>query len=123
VSLPFVHLLTARNSIGQCLSLAASFLFPSNEGPSYTKGCIINIAFQSFGLLIALAMTTYYRLENKRRDREEGGRPVVGTHLETHEFYDKAPGELAGACSWVLLIFRLPIHCLGESRCVYWVYY
>ncbi|KAI9638179.1 major facilitator superfamily domain-containing protein [Dioszegia hungarica] len=80
------------NSIGQSLSLAASFLFPSVEGPSYTKGSIVNIAFQAFGLLIALSMTLYYRFENKRRDEAEGGRPPAGTHLDTHEFYDKAQG-------------------------------
>lgn len=86
--------LTSSNSIGQSLSLAASFLFPSVEGPSYTKGSIVNIAFQAFGLLIALSMTLYYRFENKRRDEAEGGRPPAGTHLDTHEFYDKAQGEL-----------------------------
>jgi hypothetical protein len=85
--------LNLSNSIGQCLSLAASFLFPSVEGPAYTKGSIVNIAFQSFGLLIALGMTLYYRFENKRRNEAEGGRPPAGTHLDTHEFYDKAQGE------------------------------
>lgn len=94
------------NSIGQSLSLAASFLFPSVEGPAYTKGCIINIAFQAFGLLIALSMTTYYRRENKRRNEIEGGKPAPGTHLETHEFYDKAPGKfLARFESWQSLMY------------------
>lgn len=80
------------NTLGQCLSLAASFLFPSNEGLQFTKGCSINIAFQCLGFVIALAMTLYYRMENKRRDKVEGGRPPAGTPLETMEKFDLAPG-------------------------------
>lgn len=39
------------------------------------------------------AMTSWYRYENRRRDKVEGGRPVPGTHLNTMEQYDLAPGE------------------------------
>lgn len=80
------------NSLGQCLSLAAAFLFPSKEGPQFRKGCIVNLAFQSMGLVIALAMTLYYRWENKRRDRVEGGRPPKGTPLNVLEEHDLATG-------------------------------
>lgn len=37
-------------------------------------------------------MTLYYRAENKRRDRIEGGRPVEGTVLNVIEEHDLAPG-------------------------------
>lgn len=81
------------NSIGQCLSLAAAFLFPSNEGPQYVKGAAINIAFQSFGLLIALCMTLYFRWENKQRDKREGNAGMGASGpIDVHELFDKAPG-------------------------------
>ncbi|WWC86436.1 uncharacterized protein L201_001313 [Kwoniella dendrophila CBS 6074] len=80
------------NSVGQCLSLLAAFLFPSKEGPQYRKGAIVNIAFQALGLILVLAMTMYYRYENKRRDKVEGGRPPKGTPINVVEEYDLAPG-------------------------------
>ncbi|ORY28949.1 major facilitator superfamily domain-containing protein [Naematelia encephala] len=80
------------NSIGQGLSLAAAFLFPSVEGPQYIKGSIINIAFQALGLVIALTLTAFCRWENRRRDREEGGRPEQGASLDTYDKFDYAPG-------------------------------
>ncbi|BGP45152.1 hypothetical protein JCM10450v2_000969 [Rhodotorula kratochvilovae] len=81
------------NSIGQCLSILASFLFPKHEGPRYIKGASLNIAFQSLGFLIALGMTLYYRWENKRRDKVEGGRPVKGVRIEGLQTeYDLATG-------------------------------
>ncbi|GAA5924395.1 uncharacterized protein JCM15063_005628 [Sporobolomyces koalae] len=84
--------LGALNSIGQCLSILAAFSFPSKQGPRYVKGCILNIAFQSLGLCIAGAMTVYYRLENRRRDKRDGGRPVKGLPIEGRfELYDQAP--------------------------------
>ncbi|KAL8291700.1 hypothetical protein RQP46_001958 [Phenoliferia psychrophenolica] len=76
----------------QCLSVLAAFLFPTHEGPRYVKGASLNLAFSTFRLLITLAMTTYYRFENKRRDKVEGGRPPKGTVLNVLEFYDLADG-------------------------------
>lgn len=82
------------NSIGQCLSLAAAFLFPSNEGLQYIKGSAINIAFQALGLLIALAMTMWFRWENKRRDEREGNRGMgAAGPVDIHDQFDLAPGE------------------------------
>lgn len=71
--------------------------FPSKEGPQFHKGCILNITFQCLGLLIMLGMTTYFRLENKRRDKVEGGRPPKGSYLETFEKFDLAPGTSSRA--------------------------
>ena len=68
----------------------ANLSFPSPEGPQFTKGCTVNVAFACLGLVIASSMTIYYRLENKRRDRVEGTtRPAA---METHTKFDLAPG-------------------------------
>jgi len=80
------------NTIGQCLSVLAAFSFPSDEGPTYTKGCILNMSFQCLGLFIALGMTAYYRYENRRRDKVEGGRPAKGEHINVIEEHDLAVG-------------------------------
>ncbi|KAL8291709.1 hypothetical protein RQP46_001967 [Phenoliferia psychrophenolica] len=80
------------NTVGQCLSVLAAYSFPKSEGPRFIKGNALNIAFSSFGLLITLAMTAYYRYENKRRDAVEGGRPPKGTTLNVLEHYDLAEG-------------------------------
>jgi hypothetical protein len=37
-------------------------------------------------------MSVYYRWENTRRDRVEGGRPPKGTVLNVIEEHDLAPG-------------------------------
>ncbi|KAL7419304.1 hypothetical protein Q5752_006141 [Cryptotrichosporon argae] len=80
------------NALGQCLSLAAAFLFPTAEGAQFTKGCSVNLAFQALGFTIAACMTLWYRWENRRRDRVEGGRPPKGTPLDVLDKHDLAPG-------------------------------
>ncbi|GAA5856467.1 hypothetical protein JCM8547_008756 [Rhodosporidiobolus lusitaniae] len=85
--------LGSLNAIGQCLSILAAFLFPKPEGPRYRKGATVNIAFQCLGLVIALSMTLYYRWENARRDRKEGGRPAKGMPIpDILTDYDRAVG-------------------------------
>ncbi|TNY24166.1 major facilitator superfamily domain-containing protein [Rhodotorula diobovata] len=81
------------NSVGQCLSVAAAFAFPKIEGPRYTTGATVNVAMQTLGLTIALGMTLYYRWENRRRDKVEGGRPPKGMRIEGMQTdYDHAVG-------------------------------
>lgn len=70
-----------------------TYSFPSTEKPQYKKGCTVNVAFASLGFCIMTGMTLYYRMENRRRDKVEGGRPVPGTQLETVEKFDLAPGK------------------------------
>lgn len=85
--------LGSLNSVGQCLSILAAFLFPANEGPRFVKGAVVNLAFQCLGLVLALSMTTYYRRENRRRDAAEGGRPPKGMRIENiNTLYDRAIG-------------------------------
>jgi hypothetical protein len=81
------------NTVGQCLSVLASYSFPSDEKPRYIRGICLNIGFQVLGLCLALSMTLYYRMENKRRDRVEGGQPVHGETLNVIEEHDLAKGE------------------------------
>lgn len=77
---------------GQCLSVLASYSFPTSQGPKFTKGITLNIAFQAFGFALALAMSAYFRWENKRRDRIEGPR-AEGERLNVIEEFDLAPGK------------------------------
>ncbi len=79
------------NTVGQCLAILAAFSFPTAEAPKYVKGCALNIAFQALGLVLALAHSAYYRIENRRRDKREG-KPVKGETLDTIEEYDLARG-------------------------------
>ena len=51
------------------------------------------MTFQCLGLVLALGMWSFYKYENRRRDRVEGGRPAKGERLNTVEQYDLAPGE------------------------------
>ena len=80
------------NSLGQCLSLAASFLFPAHQGPQFKEGCIVNIVFAIFGCCLVGGVTTYLRWENRRRDRVEGGKPAPGAIVNTLDEFDLAPG-------------------------------
>lgn len=79
-------------SSGQCLSILASFSFPDSEEPRYIKGISLNIAFNALGIFIAMGMSLYYRLENARRDRVEGGRPPKGEVMNVVEEHDFARG-------------------------------
>jgi hypothetical protein len=82
----------------------ASYSFPTKQGPKFTKGITINIAFQALGFVLALAMSAYFRWENKRRDRVEGGRPNKDATLNVIEEFDLAPGESSGG-GFVLAAF------------------
>lgn len=80
------------NTIGQCGSILGSFVFPSKQGPQYVPGVAVNIAFQCFGASVAVLMSLYYRFENTRRDRAEGGRPQDSSNLEVQVDFDRAKG-------------------------------
>jgi len=79
------------NSLGQCLSIAATFLFPTAEGPRWIKGFSVNLALNLLAIVIALAMSAFYRWENRRRDQKEG-KPIPGQALDTDKDYDYAIG-------------------------------
>jgi hypothetical protein len=64
-------------------------------------------------LAIALALTTYFRLENRRRDRKEGGRPLKNTVIEdVLTKFDRATGSFSFLFSVVIpveLTYSLPV--------------
>jgi hypothetical protein len=85
------------NSIGQCLSILAAFIFPSNEGPRWRKGFGVNLAFNLMAICIAFGLTTYFRMENRKRDRREAEAAIevggIGEKKADYgELYDKHPG-------------------------------
>src|SRR5438045_6604486 len=49
----------------------AAFLFQAQQGPRYYQGYGALIALLSMSSVLCAGMTTYLRMENKRRDREE----------------------------------------------------
>lgn len=79
------------NSVGQCLSILAAFIFPSREGPKWHKGFGVNLAFNLLAICISLGLTIYFRTENRKRDQREGGRPAEGTPLK-FDNYDRSVG-------------------------------
>ena len=42
--------------------------------------------------MIAVGLTVFYRLENARRDREEGKTPSEGDRIDCSQYYDKSVG-------------------------------
>lgn len=78
-------------AIGQCGSVLGSHLFPSAEGPRYTKGFAVSCALLFFGALCALVLTISYRLENRARDHKHGKVEDADATVETRELADKAP--------------------------------
>jgi hypothetical protein len=53
-------------------------------------------------------MTVYYRLENKRRDEAEGGKPPDGFVVDVINQHDLAPGRNTMRC-FVGLLFNRPL--------------
>lgn len=90
------------NSIGQCLSILAAFIFPSNEGPTWRKGFGINLAFNLMAILIAFGLTCYFRWENGNRDRREAEAAIgvggIGENdVDYGRLYDKNPGMMSNS--------------------------
>jgi hypothetical protein len=83
--------------------------------PSLPLGALADLLllFRRSGLAIALALTTYFRLENRRRDRKEGGRPLKNTVIEdVLTKFDRATGSFSFLFSVVIpveLTYSLPV--------------
>lgn len=57
------------------------------------RGSAVNMAFAVAGMVLAASLSVYYRVENRRRDEQEGGRPAPGIPIEDLDtLYDRAPG-------------------------------
>jgi hypothetical protein len=65
--------------------LASPFIFPTADAPRWRLGFGLNLGF-------SCAMIVYYRYENARRDKEEGGPPRPGQKVEAAKLHDLAPG-------------------------------
>jgi hypothetical protein len=108
------------NTIGQLGSLLGSFSFPSHEGPQYHRGVAVNLSFQALGAGMAVAMSFYYKYENRRRDQKEGGKPTSGAKLDVLVDYDRAIGALDhehsyGSLLTCLTVHRLPLCAVGRG--------
>lgn len=60
------------NIIGQCGPVLGTRLYPTNEGPFYTKGQSVCAAFMFFTTLLAIGLRTLLWRENKRLDKKYG---------------------------------------------------
>lgn len=79
------------NTIGHSMAILGSYIYPSREGPAYTRGFAICCAFAWWGALLALLLSYLLRLENRRRDLLEG-KPTPGETPNTAVHADKAEG-------------------------------
>ncbi|ORX39540.1 MFS general substrate transporter [Kockovaella imperatae] len=80
------------NSLANWAALTSPFIFPSKDNPRWPLGFGMNLAFSFAAILTAAFMTVWYRMENQRRDRNEGGPPLSGSKVEQAKLHDLAPG-------------------------------
>ncbi|CAE6480978.1 unnamed protein product [Rhizoctonia solani] len=79
------------NTIGQCMSILGSYIYPSHEGPAYIRGFSICCGFAWWGVVLAISLSLLLGFENRRRDSYEG-KPVIGEEIDTSSYADKAKG-------------------------------
>lgn len=79
------------NTIGHSMAVLGSYIYPSREGPAYTRGFAICCGFAWWGALLALLLSFLLHLENRRRDRREG-KPSSDEAPNTAIHADKAEG-------------------------------
>ncbi|KAI0642691.1 MFS general substrate transporter [Trametes meyenii] len=77
-------------AIGQCGSILGTHLYPTIEGPRYSKGFSVTCALQFTAVVSALVLMKSYRKENQRRDVVYG-RPLPDSPVDTSVWADKAP--------------------------------
>ncbi|CAE6341743.1 unnamed protein product [Rhizoctonia solani] len=80
------------NTIGQAMAVLGSYIYPEREAPRYIRGFAICCGFAWWGFLLACTLSGLWWLENRRRDRVEGGRPDEGIAPDTALHADKAVG-------------------------------
>jgi len=59
-------------AIGQCGSVLGSHIYPNTDKPRYIKGFTIGSVLMFIAGFVALGLSIYYRIENKRRDKLHG---------------------------------------------------
>ncbi|KAG9119983.1 hypothetical protein FRC07_004711 [Ceratobasidium sp. 392] len=80
------------NTIGHSMAVLGSYIYPSREGPAYRRGFAICCGFAWWGAFLALVLSFLLHLENRRRDKREGGKPASGETPNTAVHADKAEG-------------------------------
>ncbi|CAE6480953.1 unnamed protein product [Rhizoctonia solani] len=80
------------NTIGQAMAVLGSYIYPEKDAPQYTRGFAICCGFAWWGFMLSCILSGLWWLENRRRDREEGGRPDEGITPDTAIYADKAVG-------------------------------
>jgi len=78
-------------AIGQCGSVLGSHIFPSSEGPEYTKGFAISCALEFLAAICSIILSISYRRDNRKRDQAYGV-PDPDARVDTSVLADKAPG-------------------------------
>lgn len=71
-------------------SVLGSKIFPSSEGPQYTKGYAICLSLMAFGSILSAILSLSYWYDNRRRDKLYGI-PDKDQFVDTSELADKAP--------------------------------
>ncbi|KEP55625.1 MFS general substrate transporter [Rhizoctonia solani 123E] len=79
------------NTIGQCMSILGSYIYPSHEGPAYIRGFSICCGFAWWGVVLAISLSLLLGFENRRRDSYEG-KLDIGEEMDTSSYADKAKG-------------------------------
>ncbi|EJU01202.1 MFS general substrate transporter [Dacryopinax primogenitus] len=77
-------------AIGQCGSILGSNIYPLTQGPRYLTGFGVTCGFAYLSTILALILTVYCRMENKRRDKKYG---YADRHaaVDVSELADHAP--------------------------------
>ncbi|KAF2156471.1 pantothenate transporter liz1 [Myriangium duriaei CBS 260.36] len=60
------------NLIGQCGPVLGNNVYPTNDGPRYTKGHSVCAAFLFFNACLAMTLRTYLSWQNKKMDKKYG---------------------------------------------------
>ncbi|CAE6445356.1 unnamed protein product [Rhizoctonia solani] len=80
------------NTIGQAMAVLGSYIYPTRDAPQYTRGFAICCGFAWWGFMLSCVLSALWWLENRKRDREEGGRPNGDIAPDTALHADKAFG-------------------------------
>lgn len=79
-------------SVAQAVAIGSGYLFPASDAPRYTMGSAVELGLS----LAGAGFTAIYQFliwrENKKRDRDEGGKPDPLTKPDTAAYADDAPG-------------------------------
>lgn len=78
-------------ALGQAISTAAGYMFPSKDSPAYRSGTFACLGVAIVGLCSTIAYLFLCLHANRRRDRDEG-KPEPGFVPDTAHHADKAKG-------------------------------